>query len=67
MAQCTNCKKTLTCGCQKRTTSDGKSACSSCINTYEMQKKQAILKPNVAAAKPTTQVWGATRYNKLNK
>lgn len=67
MAQCTNCKRNLSCGCQKRTTSDGKSACSSCINTYEMQKKQAVLKPNVATVKASPQVWGANRYNKLNK
>jgi hypothetical protein len=45
MAQCLNCKKTLSCGCQKRATSDGKSACTSCITAYEAKKTQSIVKP----------------------
>jgi hypothetical protein len=45
MAQCSNCKKNLSCGCQKRVASDGKSACSSCIGKYEITKNQNIIKP----------------------
>jgi len=35
MAQCTNCGRTITCGCQERTASDGKKTCSSCNTQYE--------------------------------
>ena len=35
MAQCSNCQKQITCGCQKRVASDGKSVCTSCISNYE--------------------------------
>ena len=35
MALCGNCKKTLGCSCKKRTASDGKSCCATCVNTYE--------------------------------
>jgi len=45
MAQCSNCKKQLSCGCQKKVTSDGKSACASCIGKYELTKTQNIIKP----------------------
>jgi len=31
MAQCSNCKKTMSCGCQKRTSSTGVVGCTSCI------------------------------------
>lgn len=32
---CPNCKAAITCGCQKRTASDGKQVCSSCLPAYE--------------------------------
>jgi hypothetical protein len=35
MAQCPNCKKNLSCGCQRRNASDGTAVCSSCIVAYE--------------------------------
>lgn len=34
---CNNCGATLTCGCQKRGASDGKSCCTTCITKYEMK------------------------------
>lgn len=34
---CPNCGHTLSCGCQKRTASDGKSVCSQCVSNYERQ------------------------------
>ncbi len=40
MATCLNCRKNLSCGCQKRTASDGKSVCSTCITSYEVRAKQ---------------------------
>ena len=35
MAQCSNCKISLSCGCQKRKASDGASVCTNCISKYE--------------------------------
>lgn len=39
MATCSNCKKKLSCGCKKRTASDGTRCCSYCITSYETQLK----------------------------
>jgi transcription elongation factor Elf1 len=38
---CPNCNAKLSCGCQKRTASDGKSVCSSCLSNYEQKLKQS--------------------------
>jgi hypothetical protein len=59
MANCPNCKKKLSCGCQKRTASDGKTVCSGCITSYEStakQKKTTMTTPQI------NQVWGKDRY-----
>ena len=40
MSACANCKSRLSCGCQKRTASDGKSCCSTCIASYEANIKK---------------------------
>ena len=40
MSTCSNCKKTLSCGCQKRTASNGQSGCTSCIAALETSAKQ---------------------------
>lgn len=48
MAKCQNCGNNMSCGCQKRTASNGATACSSCINTLEASIKGAKL----AASKP---------------
>ena len=34
MSKCSNCGKTLSCGCKKRTATDGKSCCQDCVNQY---------------------------------
>lgn len=39
---CENCKTALSCGCQKKTASDGKSVCSSCAKAYEDKLKEQI-------------------------
>lgn len=39
MANCTNCKKRLGCGCQKKVASDKKSCCVSCLAVYEASLK----------------------------
>jgi hypothetical protein len=35
MSICENCNAQLSCGCQKRTASDGKKCCDQCIKLYE--------------------------------
>lgn len=37
MAQCNNCQTQLSCGCQKRTASNGVQVCSHCLAKYEEQ------------------------------
>lgn len=38
---CTNCGAKLSCGCQKRTASDGKQVCSNCLAKYELTIKSS--------------------------
>jgi uncharacterized protein YbaR (Trm112 family) len=42
MALCPNCKSVLSCGCQKRTASNGSLVCQNCLSQYEklLQQKQ---------------------------
>jgi transcription elongation factor Elf1 len=63
MSTCLNCGKKLSCGCQKKTASDGKSVCSSCLTQYNESLKQT---PVVRSA-PQENTWGKDRYNNLNK
>lgn len=37
---CTNCGSQITCGCQKRTASNGVEVCSSCVISYEDRLRQ---------------------------
>jgi len=39
--QCQNCKTTLGCSCQQRIASDGRPTCTSCLQKYEQQLKNA--------------------------
>jgi len=59
MAMCSNCKSNLSCGCQKRTASDGKSVCNKCQASYEAKIKQT--KATTVNAQ-TSNVWGKDRY-----
>ncbi len=59
MATCSNCKASMSCGCQRRTASDGKSVCSRCLTTYESSLKQ---RQTIATVSQTNQVWGKDRY-----
>ena len=43
MAQCPNCKKNMSCGCQKRTSSTGLVGCTSCITSVD-KKPQPIVR-----------------------
>lgn len=43
---CSNCKETLTCGCQRKNASDGKSVCTKCAAIYERNLKIKKATPN---------------------
>jgi hypothetical protein len=49
----------MSCGCQKRAASDGKSVCSKCITTYEAGLKQ---RKTLVTVSQTNQTWGKDRY-----
>lgn len=36
---CPNCNAKITCGCQKKTASDGKQVCTTCVAAYERALK----------------------------
>lgn len=40
MANCVNCGAKLSCGCQRKTASDGKQGCVQCIPAYEQGLKE---------------------------
>jgi hypothetical protein len=58
----------MSCGCQKRTASNGAAACSSCINTLEgkLKSPDVIMPQNETTVKAAPTRWGANRYNKTN-
>jgi len=67
MAQCSNCKKNLSCGCQKRKASDGVSVCTTCAPAYEAKKSgqdpiQKVMNPVVSVIPRNSK-----RFNNLNK
>lgn len=39
-AKCPNCQSNLSCGCQKRTASNGTQCCTLCLAAYEQQLKK---------------------------
>lgn len=40
MDSCNNCKRSLSCSCQKRTASNGAQCCAACLQTYEQHLQQ---------------------------
>lgn len=69
MATCPNCKKTLSCGCQKRKASDGTQVCTNCISTYEGKSvnKKALSTVYQAPTPPPT-AWTAEQMeDAINK
>lgn len=66
MSTCTNCGAQLSCGCQKRKASDGKSVCANCVGRYEAGKVQRTIRPlvNTKTAVPQHSPWGPDRYKK---
>lgn len=55
---CPNCNTKLSCGCQKRTASNGATVCSTCLGSYEAGLKSGTIKPS-----PTTKVFRPLRNN----
>jgi hypothetical protein len=58
MSQCSNCKKKLSCGCQRRNASNGVQVCTNCLSSYESQiqvvnqpslviEEKSIIQPNI--------------------
>jgi hypothetical protein len=50
MAQCSNCKSKLGCGCQRKTATDGRSVCVNCAAKYEydlsLKNRNKLVQPN---------------------
>lgn len=59
--KCTNCGARLTCSCQQRTATNGKSVCSNCITAYE-----ASLRPNAVKDNKPIFIWDVQKGNKPN-
>jgi hypothetical protein len=68
MATCSNCNRNLSCGCQKKVASDGKSACGTCITQYESNLTKKVLSPqyHTTTTKTATpsQLWAARNIKK---
>ena len=65
MSVCSNCNKKLSCGCQRRTASNGKAVCSGCVSAYEKSLKPVA--PVTPTQKPELNAWGKDRYKNLSK
>ncbi len=54
-AQCSNCKATLSCGCQRRVASNGTSVCTGCLGKYEASIKvvKQVITPKNISTSPT--------------
>ncbi len=60
MAQCSNCKKNMSCGCQKRTSSTGVVGCTSCITDATTNKQPVTSNKNNTLKK----FWGPELHTK---
>lgn len=60
MSTCTNCNTKMSCGCQKRTASNGAAVCSTCISQYEASLRLKASTPSSGTAtavfKPATNI-----------
>ena len=64
MSACSNCKGRISCGCQRRTASDGVQCCSNCIKAYEQGLIAKQIRPN-GPAPSLKNVWGKSKF--INK
>jgi hypothetical protein len=61
---CNNCNARLSCGCQKKTASDGKSCCANCLASYEnnLKSRRPIVPATSAADTINKNIWSADKY-----
>ena len=59
---CQNCGATLSCGCQKRTASNGASACSACVSALNAKIASDAASPALQTVRTQQNNWGANRY-----
>jgi hypothetical protein len=62
---CTNCKATMTCGCQKRVASNGVSVCSNCHASYEASLGRAKVSTTPSTSTAPSNV--SVKYNPPRK
>jgi hypothetical protein len=71
MSACPNCGNVMSCGCQRRTASNGTSVCSSCLAAYEVklqnEQQENTVNKNKQKTTPDLNTWGKDRYNNLSK
>lgn len=47
MSKCPNCGAKMSCGCQRRTSADGKQGCSKCVSSTDKPTKSATRYTNL--------------------
>lgn len=61
---CQNCGATLSCGCQRRTATNGTSACSNCVSALNAKIAAEKTDISVQTLRSPSNQWGANRYKK---
>jgi hypothetical protein len=64
MDTCPNCNAFISCGCQRRTATDGKAVCTNCLEEYE---QQLVFKKSQELAQTEQQADLQWAYNQINK
>jgi hypothetical protein len=59
---CQNCGAALSCGCQKRTATNGAAACSNCVSALNATIAAAAKDISVQTLRSPSNQWGANRY-----
>lgn len=68
MSKCPNCGATLSCGCQKRTLSNGAQGCSNCVNKVTKPKETVVKSPFKSSTTnkfSSLSNWGKDRYKNI--
>lgn len=60
---CPNCKTALSCGCQKRTASNGTRVCSTCLAGYELNLKKNPASTNTTPGNVQVLFTGSNKNN----
>lgn len=66
MSVCANCDALITCGCQRRTATDGTPVCTNCLAAYEQEliQKQSVNIANTDPILPGDIEWA---YKQIDK